>query len=170
MKAALAATLLLAGCATEPDPMRTSVTPNPRYNPPGPSQPVVNPSNPPIVGESAWGSEAAKWIGVPYRAGGDSRAGMDAMTLVRRMYENVARIVLPKDIGELSRTGFAIPRDQLRPGDLVFFEEDGKVNHVGIFLGDGRIVHADSARGVMYSLLTDPELATNYKTARRILR
>jgi murein DD-endopeptidase / murein LD-carboxypeptidase len=159
---------LLAGCASNPEPMRTGITPNPRYNPPGPTSPV-NGSNPAIVGESAWQSEATKWIGAPFRPDGNNCEGMDALGLVRRMYENVARIKLTSNIHELSRTGVAIPRDQLRPGDIVFFGKDA-ISGAGIFLGDNRIVMALPTIGVAYAQLSDPQFSDNYQTARRILR
>jgi cell wall-associated NlpC family hydrolase len=88
------------------------------------------------------------------------------------MYQNVARIDLPRTTAEQARTGFAIPRDQLRPGDLVFFEmTPGKgPNHSGIFIGQGRFVHATREKGVIYSELTQPYYAQRFRTARRILR
>src|ERR1041385_3028943 len=101
---------LLFGCASEPEPMRTGIAPNTRYHTPDPTSPSANPSNPPIVGESAWQSEATKWIGAPYRAGGNSREGMGEVGLIRRMYENVARIKIATGREELPRTGAAIRR------------------------------------------------------------
>jgi cell wall-associated NlpC family hydrolase len=175
---------LLFGCASEPEPMRTGIAPNPRYHPPGPTNPTVNPG-PAVVGDSAWQSEATKWIGVPFRPGGNNREGMDARGLVRRMYENVARIKLTSNVDELTRTGVAIPRDQLRPGDIVFFGKDighkvyvgdnpyhqeTNITGAGIYLGDNRIVTADPILGVAYAQLFDPPYSENYLTARRILR
>ena len=163
---------LLAGCAApEPPTLRTGTSQNTRYTPPSPAQPVARPSNPAIVGESAWASEATKWIGAPYRAGGKGRAGMDALNLVQLMYRNVVRIELPKSIEELSRTGFAIPRDQLRPGDIVFFKmRTAGADHAGVFLGNGRFVQAHPSYGVVYSNLSDSIFTSDYLTARRILR
>ena len=160
---------LFFGCASEPEPMRTGIAPNTRYHTPDPTTPSANPSNPAIVGESAWESEATKWIGAPYRAGGNSREGMDEIGLIRRMYENVARIKIALGLEELSRTGVAIPRDQLRPGDIVFFG-DPKISGAGIYIGNGRFVQATPTFGVAYAQLNDSQFAQNYRTARRILR
>jgi cell wall-associated NlpC family hydrolase len=161
----------LTGCASNssPEPMRTGVAPNPRYHPPDPTRPTANPTTPAIVGESAWQSEAAKWIGAPYRTGGSNREGMDSMGLVRKMYQNVARIDLPRDLDELSRTGFAIPRDQLRPGDIIFLGGN-KITQAAIYIGQGRIVQAVQPFGVTYADLTTPQVTNSYRTARRILR
>jgi cell wall-associated NlpC family hydrolase len=175
----------LFGCASDPQPMRTGIAPNSRYHPPDPTRPVASSSNPAIVGESAWQSEAAKWIGAPYRIGGDTREGMDALGLIRRMYENVARIHIPWDLRELSRTGVAIPPDQLRPGDIIFFGNrtdrvyvggdryvDGEVriNGAGIYIGGNRFVEATPTFGVVYADLKGPQFSQDFRTARRILR
>jgi cell wall-associated NlpC family hydrolase len=160
---------LLCGCASNPEPMRTGIAPNTRYHTPDPTRPTVNPSNPAIVGESAWQSEATKWIGAPYRAGGNSREGMDEVGLIRRMYENVARIKIASGLEELSRTGVAIARDQVRPGDIVFFG-DPKITGAGIYIGDNRFVQATPGFGVAYAQFNDPQFSHNYRTARRILR
>jgi cell wall-associated NlpC family hydrolase len=161
---------LLCGCASDPEPMRTGVSSNSRYHVPDPTRPTSNPSNPAIVGESAWQSEATKWIGVPYKVGGNSREGMDVLGLIRRMYQNVGRIEIKSGLEELSRTGFAIPRDQLRPGDIVFFGEEKKINSAGIYIGENRFVHAHPTVGVVYAQLSDPQFSEKYRTARRILR
>jgi lipoprotein Spr len=153
---------LLAACASAPEPMRTGLGAEARYQPPEPAAPIVNPTNPIMVGDPAWTAEAAKWIGSPYRAGGNSREGMDALGLVRKMYENVARINLPAKLDELSRTGNAIPREQIRVGDILFFGD-----LAGIFLGDNRLVLAHPTVGVVYAQVTD---LADYRTARRILR
>jgi cell wall-associated NlpC family hydrolase len=160
---------LLISCASNPEPMRTGISENPRYQPPDPTQPVVNPSNPVIVGDSVWQSEATKWIGAPYKAGGSSREGMDTIGLIRRMYENVARIHITPELDELSRTGNAIPRDQLRPGDIVFFGAP-QITGAGIYLGENRFVQAAPTFGVTYAQLKDPQFSENYRTARRLLR
>ena len=161
---------LFGGCASEREPMRTGVSSNSRYHSPDPTRPTVNPSNPAIVGESAWQSEATKWIGSPYKVGGSGRDGMDVLGLVRRMYQNVGRIEIKSGLEELSRTGFAIPRDQLRPGDIVFFGEEKKISSAGIYIGENRFVHAHPTLGVVYAQLSDPQFSEKYRTARRILR
>jgi len=85
------------------------------------------------------------------------------------MYENVARIQITSGLEELSRTGVAIPRDQLRPGDIVLFG-DPKITGAGIYIGENRFVQACPTFGVAYAQLNDPQFSHNYRTARRILR
>ena len=160
---------LLFGCASNPEPMRTGISRDSRYHTPDPTRPTANPSNPAIVGDSAWQSEATKWIGAPYRAGGKGRDGMDDLGLIRRMYENIARIEIKSGLDELARTGAAIPRDQLLPGDIVFFGEP-KISGAGIFIGENKFVQAHPTLGVVYAQLSDPQFAQNYRIARRLLR
>jgi cell wall-associated NlpC family hydrolase len=162
--------VLFGACASDPEPMRTGISSNTRYHSPDPTRPTSNSTNPAIVGESAWQSEATKWIGVPYKAGGNTREGMDVLGLVRRMYQNVARIEIKSGLDELSRTGFAIPRDQLKPGDIVFFGDEKKITSAGIFIGENRFVHVHPTLGVVYAQLSDPQFSEKYQTARRILR
>jgi cell wall-associated NlpC family hydrolase len=164
--------LFLAGCSSPESSrtMRTGISPNQRYTTPETTRP--SPGGVPVVGESAWRSEATKWIGVPYRTGGTTRAGMDCSGLVCRMYENVARIQLPRTSFDQSRIGVSVLQNQLRPGDLVFFQTSARpeINHAGIYLGDGRFVHSSTSHGVIYSTLKEPYYIQTYRGARRILR
>jgi cell wall-associated NlpC family hydrolase len=66
--------------------------------------------------------------------------------------------------------GTAISQDNLRPGDLVFFNTSGKgVSHVGIFVGEGKFAHASSSRGVTISSLSDSYYVNRYVGAKRIM-
>lgn len=86
-------------------------------------------------------AEARQSLGIPYRYGGTSSRGLDCSGLVQRAYAR-AGISVPRT----SRAQFrALPRvEQARPGDLLFFATAGssKPSHVGIYLGDGEMIHA----------------------------
>ncbi|MDT8879339.1 C40 family peptidase [Halomonas saccharevitans] len=99
-------------------------------------------------------AEAKRSLGTPYRYGGTSERGLDCSGLVQRAYSR-AGIRVPRT----SRAQFqALPRvDEARPGDLLFFATAGgrKASHVGIYLGDGEMIHAPGhGRSVTTTTLT----------------
>ncbi len=113
-------------------------------------------------------------IGAPYRYGGSSPAtGFDCSGLIHYVYLEAAGIDLPRTTAELSalRTDKP-PADALQPGDLLLFKVKGgrKVNHAGIYVGDGRFVHAPSSGGrVRLDRLDDRYWLRGYTGARRVL-
>lgn len=114
-------------------------------------------------------------VGKRYRTGGTTpERGFDCSGLVKYVLEAM-RVDVPRTSREQSRIGAAIPRDttQLRPGDLLLFgKPKSGVSHVGIYVGNGRYVHASSVAGrVIESPLDRPPsaLIKAFKSARRIL-
>jgi cell wall-associated NlpC family hydrolase len=103
------------------------------------------------VAERAAG-HAAKMVGKPYRFGGaTASAGFDCSGLVQFGYRQ-AGLVLPHNTEAQRRASQPVRLSSLRRGDLVFFDQEGKKNsHVGIYLGDGRFVHAPSSGKVVRS-------------------
>ena len=92
---------------------------------------------------------ALEHIGVRYRYGGnDPDRGFDCSGLVRWVYSRTWGIMLPHRADQIAQMGAVVPRDQLQPGDLVFFKTLRRTfSHVGIYLGDGQFLHAPSAGG-----------------------
>lgn len=82
-----------------------------------------------------------------YRFGGKNpEAGFDCSGMVNYVYEKAAGLTLGASAAEIARKGRQIPPDRLQPGDLVFFNTNGRpYSHVGIYIGDGRFVHAPSS-------------------------
>jgi cell wall-associated NlpC family hydrolase len=95
--------------------------------------------------------KALSLIGVPYRYGGDSpQTGFDCSGLVRHVFGQVAGFALPYDARGMSELGEQVPRDELQPGDLVFFNTLRRpYSHVGIYVGERRFVHAPSTGGAV---------------------
>ena len=81
-----------------------------------------------------------------YRFGGKNpEAGFDCSGMVNYVYAKAAGFTLGASAAEIARKGRRISLEELRPGDLVFFNTNGRpFSHVGIFIGDGRFVHAPS--------------------------
>jgi len=115
--------------------------------------------------------QAMQYVGVPYVHGGQNRAGMDCSGLVFRVMSALGKRV-PRTAATLYDVGTAVTREGLRAGDLVFFTGGSKpgISHVGIYAGDGNIVHAASGIGsVGTSSLDSPYYRRQYAGARRVL-
>jgi len=86
-------------------------------------------------------------LGVPYKRGGSStETGFDCSGFVRYMYETSVGRLLPRRADEQAAATDKIDRNELNPGDLVFFNTMRRTfSHVGIYLGDGKFIHAPSA-------------------------
>lgn len=86
---------------------------------------------------------AERFVGIPYRWGGDNVVeGMDCSGFVRAVY-NLCGINIPRTSSEQFKVGDRVDKGELRDGDLVFFGSSAdRINHVGIYVGNGRFVHA----------------------------
>lgn len=91
--------------------------------------------------------QAMTLLGVPYKRGGSSaETGFDCSGFVRHMYETSIGRLLPRRAEEQAIATDKIDRSELNPGDLVFFNTMRRTfSHVGIYLGDGKFIHAPSA-------------------------
>jgi cell wall-associated NlpC family hydrolase len=100
---------------------------------------------------------AVDMIGTPYRYGGTSPRGFDCSGLVYYAYRK-AGIHSPRTTTEQYRQSKRVPVSHLQPGDLVFFTIiQGRLSHVGIYVGDDRFIHAPSSgKSVAYATLHDP--------------
>ena len=113
--------------------------------------------------------EAEKYLGVPYRYGGSSMSGMDCSGLVWRVWQDACGVSLPRISRDQFRLGHRVNANALIRGDLVFFQKpNGTVNHVGIYVGENRFMHASSSRGVCYSSLSESYWKRRWAGARRL--
>jgi cell wall-associated NlpC family hydrolase len=87
---------------------------------------------------------AMGFLGVPYKRGGESvESGFDCSGLVRNVYEQSLGLVLPRRAKDQAQSTRTIAKEELKPGDLVFFNTmRSAFSHVGIYIGDGKFVHA----------------------------
>lgn len=160
--AALALAGLLAACGG-PD---TAV----RRPPPTRAWATVPPADP--AAANAVLMRAISLVGTPYRYGGNTpEGGFDCSGLVNYVFRDAADVRLPRTSRELAAwQGPRIGPERLAPADLVFFGQGGQVTHVGIYVGEGRFVHAPSTGGtVRLDRLDGPYWRDRYTGARRVL-
>ena len=123
------------------------------------------------VGTEGISIAAIGLVDVPYRYGGNTpKGGFDCSGLIMYVYNKSAGIKLPRTIQQMSTQGIGIESGPPAPGDLVFFNTTGeKYSHAGIYVGQGRFVHAPSAGGtVRLDYITSPYWAAKFTEARRI--
>ena len=111
------------------------------------------------------------YIGSPYAYAGLDRSGIDCSGLVCRVYREYRNLVLPHSAGKQFRRGKEVSRNAARMGDLVFFKQKmlGYIDHVGIYMGRGRFVHASTKLGVMYDSLDDEYYQVRFVGIKRLL-
>ncbi|EHN8833008.1 NlpC/P60 family protein [Enterobacter hormaechei] len=148
----LVAALFLAGCSSHRAP-----PPNPRLSD---SITVIASLN----------DQLSNWRDTPYRYGGMSRGGVDCSGFVLMTFRDKFDLQLPRETRMQAEIGTEIDKDDLLPGDLVFFKTGSGENglHVGIYDTDNQFIHASTSRGVMRSSLDNVYWRKNFWQARRI--
>ena len=114
---------------------------------------------------------AMGFIGVPYRYGGNSaETGFDCSGLVRATYEKTFGKVLPRRAADQAAATQVIAKSELRPGDLVFFNTMKRAfSHVGIYVGDGKFIHAPrSGARVRVESMDGSYWSSRFNGARRV--
>jgi len=121
--------------------------------------------------DNAMVSEALNYLGIRYRFGGSSPdTGFDCSGLVTYSAERSLGLKLPRNAAEMAQQGISVAKNELKAGDLVFFNTMGRrYSHVGIYLGDDRFVHSPSAGGVVrVESMTMAYWTKRYNGARRL--
>jgi cell wall-associated NlpC family hydrolase len=114
--------------------------------------------------------QAMSLIGVKYKWGGATpEAGLDCSGFVRYVFQNSMNIALPHNALGMAQSGASINKEELKPGDLVFFNTLGRTfSHVGIYMGDNRFIHSPRAgKSVEISNFNQSYWTSRFSGARR---
>lgn len=107
-----------------------------------------------------------QWVGTRYRLGGDDKRGIDCSAFMQQTFSQVYGIELPRSTAQQRNIGTKIQKNELKQGDLVFFRGN---RHVGVYLGNGKFMHASTSQGVTISSMNEQYWARTYTQSRRIL-
>lgn len=112
---------------------------------------------------------ASKYLGVPYKYGGTTTNGFDCSGFTSKVFSDLG-IQLNRTSGSQYQQGTAVAKSDLQVGDLVFFNTSGSgISHVGIYIGDGKMIHSQTGQGVSYSNVDDPYYwGSRYIGAKRV--
>ena len=117
--------------------------------------------------------EANKWLGTPYKYAGESRNGTDCSGMVMTIYKDVCGIKLPRNSAKQADFCEKIKKKNLRPGDLLFFatgKDKKKVSHVGIYIGDDKMIHASTSRGVVINKITEQYYEKTFISCGKVVK
>ena len=116
-------------------------------------------------------NNAMQLIGVRYRWGGNTpQSGLDCSGFVRYVFNDTFGFLLPRKSAQMSKVGLQIRKDELQPGDLVFFNTMRHAfSHVGIYVGDNKFIHAPSkGKAIRVDDMTKVYWEKRYNGARRV--
>ena len=113
-------------------------------------------------------SQYHAWKGTPYKYGGLSLKGVDCSGFVLSAYKNVYKIRLPRSTKDQVKKGRLVYKYELQTGDLLFFKTGWNVRHVGIYLENGKFMHASDSKGVCISSVNNPYWKEHYWQTRRL--
>lgn len=145
----------------------------PETMPDGEADPIARFASP---GEEAAGDlllQAMSLIGVAYRFGGNSpETGLDCSGFIQYVFKKSLRVTLPRTSAGMAQVGREIERDELKAGDLVFFNTRGfRYSHVGIYLGNNKFIHAPrTGKNIEVANMGNSYWAGRYNGARRVSR
>ncbi len=121
---------------------------------------------------SAIVAEAQKYMGVPYVSGGSSKWGFDCTGFTDYVFDKCGVDISRSMYTQLSDS-VIVSKDELQSGDLIFFsytgDNGGFASHIGIYIGNGKLIHASYSRGIAIDDLSAPYYTKHFQCARRVI-
>ncbi len=111
----------------------------------------------------------SEWEGVRYKMGGESKKGIDCSAFIQKAFKEKFAMEMPRSTALQSKMGKEISKNELEMGDLVFFRINKRLNHVGIYIEDGKFMHASTSSGVTISDLNSEYFLKRYWKAQRVM-
>jgi lipoprotein Spr len=126
--------------------------------------------NPDSIREPALFAFMEPWLGTPYKYAGNSKKGIDCSGFANQVYSSIYCTPIAGGCEHIFKRISLIDKNDLIEGDLVFFRINPKytVSHVGVYIGEGKFVHASVKNGVIVSRLDEPYYSKYYKSGGRI--
>ena len=121
-----------------------------------------------VILENALLKSFNNWKGTRYAWGGDSSRGIDCSALTRRVYREVFGYELPRVTEDQVKMGRRVSSNNLKPGDILFFRPENRVNHTAVYLGNSLFINASSSKGVILSSLESSYWGRYFKYAVRV--
>jgi hypothetical protein len=109
-----------------------------------------------------------QWWAVPYRIGGSTMSGIDCSNFVKGLTNYAYGLDLPRTSREQAAYCREIEREDLKEGDLVFFNTGRGISHVGLYMANNKFVHASTSMGVVISSLDEPYWKRRYVKSGRL--
>lgn len=113
-------------------------------------------------------SQYHEWKGVPYELGGSDKKGIDCSGFIHTTFRSRLGVKIPRSTELQIQAGREVKQRQLQAGDLLFFNTGHKQRHAGIYLDNGRFLHASSSKGVTISRLSNVYWKDKFLMAVRI--
>ncbi len=116
-------------------------------------------------------AEIAGWLNVPYKYGGKTKEGTDCSGLSTAIYKNLFNIDLYRSSEDQMKNVTMIEKSELKAGDLLFFKISAdRVSHVGIYIANGKFIHASTKRGVVINDLAEEYYVKTFYKCGRVIK
>jgi len=161
--------ILLPGCSSMPDrgTARTGYVTGADSRADMYGGDIADLSDPESVKDALY-AQYDEWKGTRYQLRGLSKNGIDCSGFVHMTFKSKLGVVLPRSSDSQAELGIDVSKNQLQAGDLVFFKTGRTVRHVGVYLEDGRFLHASTKLGVVISRLNESYWKSAYWKAKRL--